>query len=518
MQAFILCGHLTMNQQQFNRLFYVLSAMVLLEKLLVFLFFSIQYTDSDQTLLWQVATDLSNGVFHGPCFYGQSYGPNIEPLLAVPFMKIGFPVYAALPLATLILSTTPFFLLAFYFKQKLSIQSALIPLMVCLMLPLEYSLLTTIPRGFVGGIFFVSLGLFCWKYFRNNLSLVFAGLFIGWGLYGNLNSALLLPLIIPSIQWNKKFIVRAALFFGLGFIVGLLPFYFNALFYREHPELLIHVAPSVKLSWASFLETIYRFNNYFDQVSPLFWRFGFISVLLLPPAIILLWKKNKRLEAWTIVFVLLAILGSFFMEKMKESSYSLFFSGGRFFLALPFVFIFLSLYFYSFLSSKNKLNFNRIALVLAVVSFGIKTFFFSSLLTNAMDESKSWCVHVVRISDLKKQCAELVEFGDHPSLLIAITGDTPGQPVTYGCQCLQADFPSTYIPHYERRRWLISEYNKTVFPTILLHGKDTTRWDRSKFGHLNIVKHDKEKGWMLVRNSETTDVFLFESGILTPNK
>ena len=430
MQAFILCGHLTMNQQQYNRLFYLLSAMVLVEKILVYFFFSIQYTDSDQTLLWQVATDLSNGVFHGPCFYGQSYGPNIEPLLAVPFMKIGFPVYAALPLATLILSTTPFFLLAFYFKQKLSIQSALIPLMVCLMLPLEYSLLTTIPRGFVGGIFFVSLGLFCWKYFRNNLSLVFAGLFIGWGLYGNLNSALLLPLIIPSIQWNKKFIVRAALFFGLGFIVGLLPFYFNALFYREHPELLIHVAPSVKLSWASFLETIYRFNNYFDQVSPLFWRFGFISVLLLPPAIILLWKKNKRLEAWTIVFVLLAIFGSLFLEKTKESSYSLFFSGGRFFLALPFVFIFLSLYFYSFLSSKNKLNFNRIALVLAVVSFGIKTFFFSSLLTNAMDESKSWCVHVVRISDLKKQCAELVEFGDHPSLLIAITGDTPGQPVT----------------------------------------------------------------------------------------
>ena len=110
----------------------------------------------------------------------------------------------------------------------------------------------------------------------------------------------------------------------------------------------------------------------------------------------------------------------------------------------------------------------------------------------------------------------MAEFGNHPSLYIAITGDTPGQPVTYGCQCLQADFPSTYIPHYERRRWLISEYNKTVFPTILLHGKDTTRWDRSKFGHLDIVKHDKEKGWMLVRNSETTDVFLFESGIVKP--
>jgi hypothetical protein len=507
-----------MNQQQYNRLFYALSAMVLVEKLLVFFLFSIQYTDSDQTLLWQVATDLSNGLFHGPCFYGQSYGPNIEPLLAVPFMKLGIPVYAALPLATLILSTTPFFLLAFYFKQKLSAQTALIPLIICLLLPLEYSLLTAIPRGFVGGIFFVSLGLFCWKYFRTNLSLVFAGIFIGLGLYGNLNSALLLPFIIPSIHWNKKFILRAALFFGVGFIVGLLPFYFNFLYYKAHPELLIHVAPSVKLSWASFLETLYRFNNYFDQVSPLFWRFGFISVLILPAAIILLWKKNKRLEAWTIVFVLLAILGSFFLEKTKESSYSLFFSGGRFFLALPFVFIFLSLYFYSFLSSENKLNFNRIGLALAVVSFGIKTFFFSSLLTSAMDESKSWCVHVVRISDLKKQCAELVEFGDHPSLLIAITGDTPGQPVTYGCQCLQAEFPSTYIPHYERRRWLISEYNKTVFPTILLHGKDTARWDRSKFGHLNIVKHDKEKGWMLVRNSESTDVFLFESGILTPNK
>lgn len=507
-----------MNQQQYNKLFYVLSAFVLVEKMLVYFFFSVQYTDSDQTLLWQVATDLSNGFFHGPCFYGQSYGPNVEPLLAVPFMKIGFPVYAALPLATLILSTTPFFLLAFYFKQKLSAQSALIPLIVCLLLPLEYSLLTAIPRGFVGGIFFVSLGLFCWKYFRTNLSLVFAGIFIGLGLYGNLNSALLLPLIIPSIQWNKNFILRAALFFGIGFIIGLLPFYFNFHYFQIHPELIIHVAPSLKLSWNSFLETTSRFNNYFDQVLPLFWRFGYLGALLLPIASAILWRKQKRLEAFVIALVTLVIFVSLFMEKTKESGYSFFFSGGRFFLALPFVFIFLSLYFYSFLSSKNKLKFNRFALLLVLVSFAVKIIFFSALLDNAMDERKSWYVHVMRIDDLKKQCHEMNEFGNHPALLVAVTGDTPEQPVTYGCQCLQADFPSTYIPHYERRRWLISEYNKTVFPTILLHGKDTSRWDRNKFQHLHILKHNKENGWMLVENSEPTDVFLSESGILTPNK
>jgi len=206
------------------------------------------------------------------------------------------------------------------------------------------------------------------------------------------------------------------------------------------------------------------------------------------------------------------------MEKTKESGYSLFFSGGRFFLAIPFVFIFISLYVYSFLSTKKKKKFNRIALTLAFISFGIKLFCFSPLLENAIDKEKAWYVHVVRIDDLKKQCSEMKVFGENPSLLVAVTGDTPEQPVTYGCQCLQADFPSTYIPHYERRRWLISEYNKTVFPTILLHGKDTTRWDRSKFGHLDIMKFNKEKGWMLVRNSETTDEFLFETGIVTPNK
>lgn len=507
-----------MNQQQYNRLFYALMLCVLIEKTLVYFLFSIQYTDSDQTLLWQAATDLSNGIFHGPCFYGQSYGPNIEPLLAVPFMKMGFPVYAALPLATLLLSTTPFFLLALYFKKKISYEVAIFPLVVCLFLPLEFSLLTAIPRGFVGGIFFVSAGLFCWKYFQSYLSLFLAGIFIGLGLYGNFNSALLLPLMIPSIRWNKKFMLRMVLFFGTGLFIGLIPFYLNYHFYKEHPELIIHVAPSVKLSWNSFLETLLRFNNYFDQVSPLFWRFGFVSVLLLPVGIYYLWKKNKRLEAWTIAFVFFAILGSLFMEKTKESGYSLFFSGGRFFLALPFVFVFLMLYFYSFLSTKNKLKFTRISLILVGVSFGIKVIFFSPLMLNAIDKEKAWYVHVVRIDELKKQCTEMNEFGNHPALFIAVTGDTPEQPITYGCQCLYSDFPSTYIPHYERRRWLISDFNKTVFPTILLHGKDTTRWDRSRFQHLNILKHDKEKGWMLVQNDEPTNVFLFESGILTPNK
>jgi hypothetical protein len=211
----------------------------------------------------------------------------------------------------------------------------------------------------------------------------------------------------------------------------------------------------VKLSWASFVETICRFNNYFDQVSPLFWRFGFISVLILPAAIILLWKKNKRLEAWTIAFVLLAILGSLFMEKTKESGYSLFFSGGRFFLAMPFVFIFLSLYFYAFLSTKNKLKFNRIALLLVVVSFGIKTIFFSPLLLNAIDKEKAWYVHVVRIDELKKQCHEMNEFGNHPALLVAVTGDTPEQPVTYGCQ------PNSLPPIFR-----ITKEEDGLFPNI----------------------------------------------------
>jgi hypothetical protein len=70
-------------------LFILLFMLMLFDRLNTFFRFSIVYTDSDQTLLWQVAKDMMNGIYHGPCFYGQSYNPAIESFCALTFLYSG---------------------------------------------------------------------------------------------------------------------------------------------------------------------------------------------------------------------------------------------------------------------------------------------------------------------------------------------------------------------------------------------------------------------------------------------
>lgn len=497
-------------------IYILLFVLVLSDRLNTFLRFSVVYTDSDQTLLWQVAKDLMNGIFHGPCFYGQSYNPVIEPVFALPFLYSGMKLFEALPLATTILGIFPFLLLSVYLYKRVDALKGLIPLIILLVLPPEYSMLTSISRGFVTGIFFAVIGFVLIAYHKSLFARFIGGISVGIGIYANPNCVLLFPIILPFLISERKELLHILIPSGLGFLLGLSSFLFNAAYYSNHPEMVIHGSPGIQLSSSSFMSIIGRLDSYFNFVTPILWSAGWISLSLFVVISIQLWRKKSMPEFFTVLILFSMIVFSFFVSKVSDGTNSVFFSGARMFLAYPYILIFVFIYWLTTLSLSYKRNVIYIMSILALVSFGVKLFAFDYFLNNALKGSKNSIVKVIKVNELRNICIDLLNFsGGNTDLILAISKDTPDQVITYGCPCLIQSFPATIQPLYERRRWLIPNIEENVYEKVLLHSKDTTIWNNIRLDGLKIIKRNKLNGWLLIENQLNTLDLLYKTGIIT---
>ncbi len=127
-----------------------------------FICFSGNYTDSDQCVMWQMAADFARGEWHTPFFYGQLYSSGLEAWLAAPFIWVGIPVYRAVPIITFLMSALPWWWISrCAIKNHGYTQGALV-LLGSLLFPITWLQTTYISRGFMQGIFLVSLGAYLW--------------------------------------------------------------------------------------------------------------------------------------------------------------------------------------------------------------------------------------------------------------------------------------------------------------------------------------------------------------------
>ena len=315
-------------------LFFFLLCLVIVLRIFVLMDFSFQYTDSDQVIMWQGLRDYSKGEFHEPRFYGQAYNSMLEAFLAVPLYKLGIPAYKALPIITTLLAIFPFVFISLLVFLKRSPKLALLILSIPLVLPVEYSLITSLPRGFVTGIFissFACLGIFYPKSKRVFLSSFFVTV-IGFSL--NANSILLaIPclvyLFLENIR-NKQFYIYAA----IGGIAGLAIHFFANYFYVTHPYNNTHEFP-LAFSFADLFTSLPHLNWYFNDVTPLLWNAGFLSLVLFIILAFLFYRKQEYKKAAVIGFIPVLILLSLGVNKVHDGAASVYFSYSRMYLALP---------------------------------------------------------------------------------------------------------------------------------------------------------------------------------------
>lgn len=435
-------------------------------RLLVFLQFSTDFTDSDQVIMWSGVRDFSLGQFHEPAYYGQAYNSMVEALFASVFLNSISPS-RILPLITSILAIAPYFIVAaICFIRKLKLQ-ALIILTLPLVLPPEYDFITSMPRGFVTGIFFTtiaaSLAMYCpekkWSFFSFSFFSVI-------GITLNPNAVLMVipcGLFLLSVQYkNKRFYKQ---FLAGGLIASILPLY-TWYFYKQHPLYIVHGLGDLEFTMDNFLLGFSMLYKIVQYITPFIWYqpLLFFLMLLTPTVIFFLQKEKMKgliFGTWTLI-----ILATLSVNKIYDGDGTLFLPYSRMYLAVPVTIVL----FIPFIKIDNWKPVLISIVTLASVFFLYKVNVLDETISDVTIEARHGILTVGKVTDIKDNCGRLNGLCKQYGVELVLIADyNDGDSfIDYGCPACEKELPPTLSPKNERRTWRLIEEKEKVNKTILI--------------------------------------------------
>jgi hypothetical protein len=417
-------------------------------RVFAFAYFNGNYIDSDQCVLAQQAEDFSRGFFFSPYFYGQGYNLSIEAALAAPLIQFGLNPLWALPLVTAVLSAMPWVL----FSQIPSDpkQKAWV-LLSSFLWPISYTQISLLPRGFVQGIALASIGLFAFfKQAKGRWAwLTFFGSF---ALLANPNSVLLLAAAMPFIFSEFRLRAVGSALAGILPVVGI--FWALKALSPDLSRFWVHSNPNLSWSTTMVLENLRVLP---DSLLHLIWFPGWAGLAV--GAAILTWLLLRFGVLKAGLALLAALLLAMGSAKLADGTANIFYSYGRFFLAIPPALAF------SFAVGKpsKKFSFHPVWLpVMAIYAFGL--WHFSSI----RHFGNVYCpVMVYHRATFQEHAREVLQASESSDCIIVgnhwvIEAGSQG----FG---LVEDLPPSFRPVYERRLFeLLPLLDKPVDEILLL--------------------------------------------------
>ena len=484
--------------------FILILSLIILYRYKVLVNFGFEYTDGDQSVMWQGVMDYAAGKFHEPRFYGQAYNSMLESLFAVPLYKLGIPVYKALPIITSFLALFPYLLIALLTFRKKSAFVGLIILSIPLLLPNEYELITCLSRGFVTGIFVASFGVIS-LFYEKKWSFFLLGVTSVLGYSINANSVIIsFPCLFYLFLLNKKNITFY-IYCGIGLLLGAAIHLWINSFYVLHPFYNLHRF-TLKYSFDLMINSFDYLDNFFNDVIPLFWNQGFIFLLFyLLIGIILIVKQNFQLGIFLLSIPILIIL-TLGISKVHDGTDSVFFSLSRMYLGLP-ILIGISLIFI------KKLKFNYLYFIIPFSFLIYKNITLENSIIENTSRNKNHLIGISKVSSVLKECTSLSNLCKQNNVdLVIVINDYNYAFINYGCTTCEKEFPKTLLPIYERRTWRLIEDEKIIYHTILL--LDNVNKLDEQFNFVEKVK-DKQDKYLIKNNQFRTIELLNKMGIET---
>lgn len=435
--------------------------LVLLYRYLTLQNFGFVYVDADQTVMWSGLLDYSSNTWHEPRFYGQNYNSMLEAFLAVPLYKLGVAPYIALPIITTLLCLSSYFLLVIESYRDKKYMQAFFIACLPLLLPIKYTLITSLPRGFLPGIFVASLAVF-----RSNPATHPKGSFrfgflsvLSFSL--NPNSAfLLIPFFVEratvyrrNLKLLKPFIV--------GLLLGIAVHVLAQTYYVLHPETIVHHLIGTEFHFGLFKEHIKDLDKIFNDVIPVFWNSGFFVLLLFPAMAFVLYRQNQKLRSLALLIFTCGLILSLGLGKTADGTTSVIFPYSRLYLALPLV---LGI---AFSWIKLNLTLKPYMLLVPVIFFCIHYIEYTVTIPNKY--IKNDVIAVTKIYRLEKSCVQINTICKKNSVDLILIHDSYFKDIiNYGCASCVSDFPNTLRTNYERRTWQVSKFQDTVIRNVLV--------------------------------------------------
>lgn len=475
---------------------------LVIDRWLVLHQFGFRYVDDDQSIMWSGALEMARGRFHEPCFYGQRYNTMLEGLLAVPLLWMGLAPNVALPVVTSVLALFPFMLLSFFlFRQRSYVLSSIVLVLPVTMSP-EFGMITSMPRGFVTGVFLASIAVLP-LFSKRSVVFFIAPFFAVLALFANPNAALvLLPAWLLILFQNHA---DRRLYLGglLGAIPGGLLCFLALRFYDQHPTYVVHAQWDLGFKFADIRLDHLRF---LDELSPILWGKGaFIFFLLVTFLVRFGITRQWRSFGALLVGVGLLVI-SFGFGKVHDGIPSVFYPWARMFLAVPFLMAL-------FLSQLKWSPSRRVVMLMPLVAagfFGFKCVEQPAAVARQIDTLKLGYMEAMEVNELKQHCSliDQVAREERADLLIVSWGYKKHL-TNYGCPCLIPDFPTTMEPYLDRRTWWLRSVSSRVLTNILFSGISEPEFKKfpAPFSEVQRVSTEPEL-FLFKGNTERTDSFL----------
>jgi hypothetical protein len=443
-----------------------LVLLVLVERLRVLLQFSFRWMDEDQAVLWYVARDVASGHLREPCFPGQPYGTALEAWFAGPLVWMHVPPNVALPLVSCVLSTVPFLVWAWLARGSFFWSRAI--LCLPLFLPLDYSVLTSMPRGFAPMLCAATLAFACMQSAK--------GWTIGVGgllavLSYSFNESGLL-LVVPTCAWLALVRRRELRFFLWslsGGLIGAGLHWLSRAFYRWHPSYAMH--PPGKFEFFEWLlkDGLAHTGRFFDPVSP---GGSFRALVCCALVLVALLIRSLSLEA-----ILPALLWcgltvvSLGIPKVHDGEDSLYFSVARSFLTVP-----LGLSFLMFLVATVAPQWLGVArwrgiLVLGTVAAAAFVFQMATFngVIHRIEQTKTWNLGPELVSEVVSKCDAVAQEARQADVTLIVFNDQ--RELAYACPAFGSGEVRMLFPSYDRRTWLLEEEQATSRERMLIWTK-----------------------------------------------
>jgi hypothetical protein len=453
----------------------LIAALLLADRTRYLVRFGSVYTDADQATLWYQADDVAHGRFREPCFYGQNYGPAIEAWLAVPLLWMRVPAWVALPIVSTALGLGPFVVLAIVAYRNGHRWAAPLVLLMPLALPVEYAVVSALPRGFVTGLAVAAPAIACWLFGRSRRAFFIASLFAVLALTSNPNCSIAL-LAAGAYALLTHWRSRAFYLWSVAGTAAALPAPLLIwLFYHLHPEMNPYQPKApFRFTWQTLSDSLNRreFQLFFGHFFPGH-QTGWLMLVVLPGMIVLLMLVARFKAA---IALLLASASTFLalgIERIHTARHEVFYSGSRMFLAVPVLFALWLIWFEAGAGARlTRWRWMppalRVALVLLLVTMASirdtsKLRFPSPLVRNVIVPPVDTVSNLIAESRAAAEaCRE-----HHTSLVLVAQGRTC---FTLAGPVLSNHAFETLCPPFERRTFRIAEEQPRVHTRVLVYG------------------------------------------------
>jgi hypothetical protein len=397
---------------------------------------------------------------------------------------------------TSVLALLPFWSVAFWCRREGYPLCSLLFLLCPLLLPVEWGMLTAMPRGFVGGLALLSLLPWTLRMRTVPLRGFVVTLILSWAALCSSNALIPGGLFFLWLVTEDHRSLRFWFFSFLGVIPAACFQWYGSTFFATHPWDLMHPmdAGDLTFHFSLMMDGLAHLGRHFRQLFPWPSQAGWgMSVALLLPLALLLYQRRWRPAALLAIAAGLVVLALGF-TKVHDGCESVFFPLGRMFLGLPLTAAI------AWAMVLRDLRVPKAGLVLIGIFSAalvvVKHQITPRIVAWEMDHQDCATVAEARIDDLRNLASEVAKAAARtgadlvvpirwPNLHLDHAKHYQAHFIAYACPVLHPGFPPVLGADFDRRSWLKDRYLNSKVGTVLFVGGDPAMWNST--GVVNAV-------------------------------